>query len=94
MHNRSLVKILQSSFKQKEKDLSAENLIRYKLLIDSSEDQSLVRLLFAFNILNRDETRILSCSKLPGDNESQKVNETIYNRKNYPIIFCKTLTLQ
>ena len=83
MYNRSLVKILQSSFIQKEKDLSAENLVRYKLLIDSSEDQSLVRLLFAFNILNRDETRILSCSKLPGDNESQKVNKT---RENYPII--------
>ena len=77
MHNRSLVKILQSSFIRKEKDLSAENLVRYKLLIDSSEDQSSVRLLFAFNILNRAETRILSCSKLPGDTDSQKVNKTI-----------------
>ena len=75
MQNRSLVKILQSSFTQKEKDLSAENLVRYKLLIDSSEDQSLVRLLFGFKILNRDKTRILSCSKLPGDSDSQKVKK-------------------
>ena len=75
MHKRSLVEILQSSLIQKEKDLSAENLTRYKLLVDSSEDLSLVRLLFAFNILKRDETRILSCSKLPGDSESQKVEK-------------------
>ena len=73
MHNQSIVEILRSSFIQNEKDLSAENLTRYKLLIDSSEDLSLVRLLFAFKILNRDDTRILSCSKLPGDSESQKV---------------------
>ena len=75
MHNQSIVEILRSSFIQNEKDLSAENLTRYKLLIDSSEDLSLVRLLFAFNILNRDDTRILSCSKLPGDSESQKVEK-------------------
>ena len=90
MQNRSLVKILQSSFVQKQKDLSAENLIRYKLIIDSSEDQSLVRLLFAFHILNRAETRILSCSKLPGDSESQKVNKTIVEKSYHNCFYILT----
>ncbi|XP_019858199.1 PREDICTED: uncharacterized protein LOC100640592 [Amphimedon queenslandica] len=73
LQKRSLIDILRTSFIQKSRDLNSENKNRYKLLIDSSEDQSLVRQLFNFGILKRNETRILSCSKLPGDNDSQKL---------------------
>ena len=73
LQQRSLVDILRSIFMRQPQDLLSENKVRYKLLIDSSEDQSLIRQLFAFGILKRDETKILSCSKLPGDNDAQKV---------------------
>ena len=63
-----------SSFKHEPRDFSLENQVRYKLLIDSSEDQSLIRQLFAFGIFSREQTKIYSCSKLPGDGESQKVD--------------------
>ena len=74
MQRSSLIEILRSSFKlHYMRDLSSENQTRYKLLIDSSEDQSLIRLLFKFEILERKSTKIISCSKLPGDGESLKV---------------------
>lgn len=76
LQQRSLVDVLHTSFIRKPQDLLSENKTRYKLLIDSSEDQSLVRQLFAFDILKRNETKILSCSKLPGDNDAQKVSVT------------------
>uniref|UniRef100_A0A1X7UCD1 RING-type domain-containing protein n=1 Tax=Amphimedon queenslandica TaxID=400682 RepID=A0A1X7UCD1_AMPQE len=72
----SLIQLLQSSFRNTDRDLSSENQVRYKLLIDSSEDQSLVRLLFRFDIFRRDATKILSCSRFPFDDNSQKLYTT------------------
>ena len=57
----------------KAKDLSAENEVRYKLIIDSSEDESVIRFLFTFGVLQRKNTRMYICSKFPGDGETQKV---------------------
>ena len=57
----------------KPKDLSAENEVRYKLIIDSSEDESVIRFLFTFGVLQRKNTRMYICSKFPGDGETQKV---------------------
>lgn len=51
-----------------------ENEVRYKLLIDPSEDHSLVRQLFSFGVLNREKTRIFMCSDFPGDGQLQKIN--------------------
>ena len=65
--------MLQQSMADQSKDLSAENEVRYKLLIDSSQDESLVRLLFSFGVLKRDKTRVYVCSKLLGDAENEKV---------------------
>ena len=56
------------------RDLSAENEVRYKLLIDTSEDESLVRFLFDFGVLDRSQTRIYVCSSFPGDLPEQKVS--------------------
>ena len=51
----------------------AEAGVRYKLIIDPSEDDSLVRLLFTFGVLQRKETRMFVCSNFPGDNQLEKV---------------------
>ena len=51
----------------------AEAEVRYKLIIDSSEDDSLVCLLFSLGVLQRKETRIFVCSNFPGDSQLQKV---------------------
>ena len=70
---RSVLAILKHSLADKPKDLSAENEVRYKLIIDSSEDESVIRFLFTFGILPREKTRMYICSKFPGDGETQKV---------------------
>lgn len=73
---RGILEILRASLEdrpQDKQDLS-ENEVRYKLLIDPSEDDSLVRLLFTFGILKRDNTRIFVCSNFPADGQLQKIN--------------------
>lgn len=40
-----------------------ENGMRYKLIIDSSDDESAVRLLFAHEILEKENTRMYVCSE-------------------------------
>ena len=40
-----------------------ENNVRYKLIIDSSEDDSAVRYLFSCNILDRQKTQMVACSE-------------------------------
>ena len=75
---RSVLSILKDSLNDKPKDLSAENEVRYKLIIDSSEDESVIRFLFSFGVLQRKKTRMYICSKFPGDGETQKVL-TLFN---------------
>lgn len=72
-----MLEILTASLSDHGEDLCKENEVRYKLLIDPSEDESLVRQLFAFEILNRETTNILACTKFPGDKDAQKVRKTI-----------------
>ena len=50
--------------------------VRYKLIIDSSEDDSAVRLLFAYGILNRASSRMFVCSEFP---EESKMHVSIIN---------------
>ena len=52
--------------------------VRYKIIIHSSEDDSLVRLLFQFKILERQNTRIYMCSDFPGDSDLQKVRRRYF----------------
>ena len=52
--------------------------VRYKIIIHSSEDDSLVRLLFQFKILKRQNTRIYMCSDFPGDSDLQKVRRRYF----------------
>ena len=50
---------------------SIQSEVRYKLIIDPSEDDSLVRLLFTHGVLQRDKTRLYICSDFPGDTQSR-----------------------
>ena len=52
---------------------SMEDEVRYKIIIHSSEDDSLVRLLFQLNVLERRNARIYIRSDFPGDTELQRV---------------------
>ena len=80
LHRRGAVEVLRDSVndKPRDKDDGIEYEVRYKLIIDPSEDESLVRLLFTFGVLKRENTRIYVCSDFPGDGEIQKIN-TISN---------------
>ena len=75
---RHILDVLQESMKDcpsSSRDL-VENQARYKLIIDPSEDESVVRLLFSFGILVRKKTRVFVCSDFPGDGQLQKINTT------------------
>ena len=56
--------------------------VRYKIIIHSSDDDSLVRVLFQYKILERHwkgagKVRVYMCSHFPGDTELQKVRFSV-----------------
>ena len=73
LQQHSILDVLQKSLKDHSEREEGENEVRYKLIIDPSEDSSMVRLLFRFGVLQRDNTRIYVCSNFPGDTQLQKV---------------------
>ena len=76
----SILEVLKDSLKdcslQQGKDM-AEAEVRYKLIVDPSEDDSLVRLLFSFGVLQRKKTHIFMCSDFPGNTQLQKVTLSV-----------------
>ena len=65
-----------------------QNEVRYKLIIDPSEDESITQLLFMFGILKREKTRTYMCSDFPGDGQLQKVSVyTLYARHHSVLMF-------
>ena len=78
LQQRNILDVLQESLKDRSERKEGENEVRYKLIIDPSEDSSMVRLLFQFGVLQRDNTRIYVCSNFPGDNQLQKVNLLVH----------------
>ena len=48
--------------------------VRYKLLIDPSEDNSIIQLILILGKLNRENTRTYMCSDYFGDGQLQKVS--------------------
>ena len=83
---RSILEVLKDSLKdrpqQQGKDM-AEAEVRYKLIVDPSEDDSLVRLLFSFGVLQRKKTHIFMCSDFPGNTQLQKVILRMYHVYTY-----------
>ena len=76
VQRRSILTVLKDSLSDRPswdgRDMS-ENEVRYKLIIDPSEDDSLIRLLFSLGVLDRQNTRMYVCSDFPGDSQIQKV---------------------
>lgn len=56
---------------------SIQKEVRYKLIIDPSEDESISRLLFIFDILNPCIARTYMCSDFPGDGQLLKVRSVV-----------------
>lgn len=54
--------------------MSSDSEVRYKLVIDPSEDDSLIRILFTFDILSETRAKLYVSSDFPGDGNLQKVN--------------------
>jgi hemicentin len=73
-NRRSLLDVLHSSLKDRPERGGGENEVRYKLIIDPSEDNSLVQLLMTFKVLDRKKTHVYVCSDFPGDSQLQKIN--------------------
>ena len=71
---RSILEVLKESLGDHPKGNRDENEVRYKLVIDPTEDNSLMHLLIAFGVLDRQTTRIYVCSDFPGDSQIQKVS--------------------
>ena len=71
---RNPLDILKDSLAEHPQDSYAINEVRYKLIIDPSEDDSTLRLLFQFGVLDRKNSRIYICSDFPGSSDLQKVS--------------------
>lgn len=78
MQSSNILDILVKSLLDHPEDSGAENEMRYKLIIDSSEDGLLVRLLFSTGVLLRDKTRVYMCSNFPGDSQLQNVRLSVH----------------
>jgi len=74
MVQRSVLDVLDESLCDCPHAMGAENEVRYKLIIDPSEDDSLVRLLFMFDVLERSHAYLYMYSDFPSDGQSQKVS--------------------
>ena len=73
INQRSMLEILQQSLLDRPQINREENEVRYKLIIDPSEDNSVMNLLITFGVIKRKKTRIYVCSDFPGDGEIEKV---------------------
>jgi hypothetical protein len=94
---RSVISVLKSSLDVKSGQIDFTNearKVRYKLVIDSSEDESVTRLLYAFNIVDPATTRTYMCSSFPEDGEVQKINTIAAVRhairKGFTIVMTQT----
>ena len=73
---RDTLKVLEDTLKDKP---TIQDEVRYKIVIHSSDDDSLVRLLFQYKSLESNwkgsgKMRVYMCSHFPGDTELQKVS--------------------
>ena len=78
VRRRSILEVLKESLGDRPKGNRDENEVRYKLVIDPTEDNSLIHLLIAFGVLDRQKTRIYVCSDFPGDSQIQKVSVILF----------------
>lgn len=73
-NQRCILNVLKESLEDHPGDIRTHNEVRYKLIIDPSEDDSLLRHLFKFGVLQKDKTYTYVCSDLVSDSEIDKVS--------------------
>ena len=88
MENTLEVLTLKRSLQDCPQRRGTENEVRYKLIIDPSEDDSLVRLLFSFGVFKEDNTHTFMCSDFSGDGPQEKV---LSINKKFPFHSMKSL---
>lgn len=90
---RSILEVLHESLFDRPQRGGGENEVRYKLIIDPSEDNSLVQLLMTFGVLDRKKTHVYVCSDFPGDGQLQKVNKKLIDIKTFifPLLQINTI---
>ena len=74
LERRNTVAVLKNSLQDRPQTMSSDSEVRYKLVIDPSEDDSLIRILFTFDILSERNAKLYVSSDFPGDGNIQKVN--------------------
>ena len=94
IHFRSILDILKDSqvdhatYEGDNTHKSIQSEVRFKLIIDPSEDDSLVRLLFTYGVLQRENTRLYICSDFPGDTRSRVSELDCQKTLHVYIIYC------
>ena len=78
-NKRGLIEVIENSLNDRNQDVvESQNLndtaVRFKLLIDQSDDDSMMRLLFLHRIIDQRRTRVMKFSDFPDDREDQKTN--------------------
>jgi len=71
---RNILEILTASINDHPSDSSCMREARYMLIIDPSEDNSAIHLLFTFGVLDWKNTRVYVCSSFPRDSDLQNVS--------------------
>ena len=73
---RSITEILRDSLSETPVNICGRGEVRYKLIIDPSEDNTLIRYMFKFGILKVENAHIHVCSDL-GESHIDKVFNTV-----------------
>ena len=81
VNKRSILEVLHESLCDRPERGGGENEVRYKLIVDPSEDNSLIQLLMTFAVLDRKRTHMYVCSDFPGDSPLQKVSKKERDRE-------------
>lgn len=91
---RGILDVFKESIEDKPQDMMDYNAVRYKLVIDPSEDNSLIRLLFSSKTVKRENLRMFICSDFPSDGEIQMINTIAAIRhsavEGHMVVMCQT----
>ena len=85
---RSITEILRDSLSEPPVNISGHGEVRYKLIIDPSEDNSLIRYMFKFGVLEAGNAHVHMCSDL-GDCHTDKVCSYSYYVHSLEQRLCK-----
>lgn len=77
LERRNTIAVLKESLQDRPQIMRSDSEVRYKLVIDPSDDDSLIRILFTFDILSDKKAKLYVSSDFPGDGNLQKVHTLV-----------------